>query len=528
MKHIYTKEEAQNKLLNGINTVADIVKTTLGPCGSNVLLKKTLNVPVIVNDGVSIAREIQLEDPTENAGATFLTEAAAATNAEVGDGTTTTCILTQSLVASGFKEISKGVNPILLREELQNVLNEEVLPNLKMKTESSRSLNKLKHVATISVGGNKKYGSMIGKALSHVGPDGIVNLENSQWPTTTLDFTDGYRIERGYMTPYAVNNLEKFNVSYEDCLVLCCYHRITSISDLEPLLNWAAKSKKSILLILESIDENAFSLLTINLMRKIVNICPVKSPGFGFNVRDYMNDISKMTGCMVYAEDTKHIKNFQDLDFGIAEKVLATREYTNIIKSSRIDSSEFEEYVRQLGAQLQATENSHLKESLKERIAKLKSGVSIISVGAQSEPEQTELKLRLEDAINATRAAYKGGIVPGGGAALADIANTMEQSDSSSELNAVARKIMIKALKEPEKQLILNSGGSKEDIKELQSSKVRISIAGYNGKTKSICNDMRKAGIIDPSLVVKAAICNAVSVASTILTTQATIVSEDK
>ena len=523
MKHIYSDAEAREKLLRGINTVADIVKTTLGPRGSNVILRKPYNSPTIVNDGVSIAKEIVLSDPTENAGAELLTSAASSTNAVVGDGTTTTCILTQEIVKHGFKAISNGANPILLREALLKEAKMGIYPELEKITEDCTSLEQLQHVATISVGGNEFYGKMIGKVLSEVGVDGIVNLEDNSFPETRVEMVEGYRIEKGYMTPYAINDTEKFRVDHKDCLVLCCHHKIIEREDIEPLFHWAHQSMKPILLIVEEMDESLFAALQVNLMRKVFNICPVKSPGFGFNVRDYMNDIAKLTGCMVYADDTRKMRTFTVDDFGSAARVTATRECTCIVKDPEMESEELQEYVTSLKNQLAATENGHLKESLKERISKLSCGVGSIYVGATSEAEQLELKLRIEDAINATRAALRGGIVTGGGTALSYIASTqLDTKNADNDEGAAALIILSEALKAPARQIMINSGYTDNTFPEITEPEV-----GFNGKTRMMEN-LKSSGVIDPALVVKSAVENAISVASTILTTQATIISEDK
>lgn len=524
MKYINVGEDSRKKLLNGINTVADIVKTTLGPCGSNVILKKPYNIANIVNDGISIAREIKLEDPTENAGAELLTAAAANTNASVGDGTTTTCILTQGIIQKGFEAInSEKVNPILLREELKKCMENTVNPLIEKQIEKADTTEKLKHVATISVGGNEELGTLISSALEKVGVEGIVNIENNSFPETKLEMVEGYKIDRGYMTPYAINNTEKFIVEYENCLVLCCYHKIVERKDVESLFNWAYQNGKAILLVVEDIDESIFAGLQVNLMKKVFRICPVKSPGFGFNVRDYMNDIAKLTGCTVYAEDTRRMSTFTPEDFGYASKVTVNRECTCIL-TDKESSEGLDEYVTALRNQLAATENEHLKESLKERISKLTVGIATISVGATSQTEQEELRLRIEDAINATRAALKGGIVSGGGCALAYVGRKMlaEEHDHTSVESCYAERILAETFLLPEKQIILNSGLDPKDIKKETSY-----FKGFNGKTKEV-EDLREAGVIDPALVVKSAVENAVSVASTILTTQATIISEDK
>lgn len=527
MKHINTAQDSREKLMTGINKVADIVKCTLGPCGSNVILRKPYNTPIIVNDGVSIAREIVLQDPTENAGAELLTSAASCTNAEVGDGTTTTCILTQALIGSGFESIEEGCNPILLREELKKATEDLVYPMLKDYAIDCTSLDQLKNVATISVGGNENYGSMIAEALSKVGAEGIVNLENNMYPETRLEMTEGYKIDKGYMTPYAINDTDKFRVDYKNCLVLCCYHRIIEPSDLEALFKWANQTRKPILLILEDMDETLFAALQVNLMKKAVNICPVKAPGFGFNVRDYMNDIAKLTGCFVYADDTRKLGTFTEDDFGVAARVTATRECTCIVRDTEDISEDLNEYVQSLRNQLEATEHPHLRDSLKERISKLTCGVATILVGATSETEQMELKLRIEDAINATRAALKGGVVAGGGCTLYNIAyrlNAVALNDTASKEKHHALSILCDALSMPEYQLIINSGDAPDKV--LVDHKCYDGKFGYNARKREFC-DLIEAGIIDPLLVVKSAIENAISIASTVLTTQATIISED-
>lgn len=527
MKYVNTKQEATSKLQKGINIVADIVGSTLGPCGSNVILRKPYNIPVIVNDGVSIAREIELQDPTENAGADLLTSAASCTNAAVGDGTTTTCILTQSLVNHGFEAINTNqINPILLREELKHVAEQQIYPELDKIIEKISNHAELEHVATISVGGNEVHGKLVAEALKTVGTEGIINIENNPLPYTCLDMVHGYKIDRGYMTPYAINDTEKFKVDYDNCLVLCCYHKISDLKDVETLMRWSHESGKPVLLIAEDIDESVFAALQINLMRKAFRICPVKSPGFGFNVRDYMNDIAKLTGCTVFAEDTKHLSSFSPDDFGSAKRVIATREYTCILRDPEIEQSELDQYVKSLKNQLDHTENEHMKDSIKERISKLTVGIATMSVGAQTETEQAELKLRIEDAINAARAALRGGIVPGGAATFSALAAALSDTllMESSQERTVALTILIKTLRMPERILILNSGISLDDQILYGNRKYN---EGYNAKTKQWCV-LKDEGIIDPALVIKAAIENSISIASTILTTQATIIAEDK
>ena len=528
MKHIEINTDAISKLKTGINKVADIVAGTLGPCGSNVILRKPYNNPMIVNDGVSIAKEITLEDPIENAGAELLTAAAINTNSLVGDGTTTTCILTRGLVNEGFSILEKEpkVNPILLREQLNRITTEDLLPELDSIAEKITTPEQIKHVATISVGGNEKIGELVAEAFNKVGAEGVVHLENNMYPETRLDVVAGYKIDRGYMTPYAINDTEKFVVDYENCLVLCCYHKIRERADVEPLFRWANQNGRPILLILEDIDESLFGGLQVNLMRKNFKICPVKAPGFGFNVRDYMNDISKLTGCIVYADDTKPMSKFSPEDFGSASKVLANRESTCIIRDQEIPTEDLNSYIESLKNQLKNTENGHLRDSLKERISKLNAGVATIFVGATSETEQTELRLRIEDAINATRAALKEGIVPGAGATFAYLASKMvlsEGTEPTSIEEYKALEILNKVLKQIEIQVCENSGMNVV----FPTVQDRNWSEGVDGKTKCWCN-LKESGIVDPVLVLKSAIKNSVSIASTILTTNATIIADDK
>ena len=507
--HIFEGEDSRNKLLSGIDKVANIVKQTLGPCGSNVVLKTQYNDPIVINDGVSIAKEIKLEDPTENAGAKILTSAASTTNSVAGDGTTTTCILTQGLIREGFKAIKEGCNPILLREALQNV-SKYVISQLEEQAKGVSDLESLKKVATISVGGDETLGKLIGEVVHRSGSEGIVNIENNNFPEVRSEIVEGYKINNGYMTPYAINDIQNFKVNYsgDNCFVVCCYHKLVDIKDLEPLLVFAHKSYSPILLIVESMDENLFQLLQLNIMKKIVQICPIKAPGFGFNVRDYMNDIAKMTGCTVFADDTKKLREFKSEDLGRAEKVTATREATCILRSKHIEEN-LKEYVEALKNQLKATENEHLRDSLKERISKLTVGVSTISIGAKTETEQAELKLRIEDAINATKAALKEGIVAGGGAALAkisnDLVNSVETDEFATKEQAKSYKIIAHVLQLPENQIIINSGG--DNFYEGVRPSCNF---GYNGRTRQF-EDLMESGIVDPLLVVKSAFENAIS-----------------
>lgn len=521
-KFIAQNDVVRKKILAGIDTVANIVKETLGPCGSNVILKSKLGNPLIVNDGVSIAKQITLEDPIENAGALLLTEAAIGTNNEVGDGTTTTCILTQALVHKGFEYIEKGENPIKLREELMAELP-KIVKEIKKQSSNISAYNKLKQVATISVGGNKKYGEMVAKALGTVGVDGAVDLELSRLPETTLNIVDGYKLDRGYMSPYFINDLQKFRVFYEDCCIACSYGKIKTIEELKPLLNYAATTQKPIVLIVDEIDETVFNIVELNAMKKIFNLCIIKSPGFGFNVRDYIEDIATLTGAQLFAQNTLSIKNFEESHLGYSPKVIATADSTVILgDSSPETSSKITERIQALKNQLNTVENEHMRESIIHRISKLSTGVASIKVGATSDTEANELKLRLEDAVNATRAALRGGVVTGAGVALHHVANTLYECAPTS----AAYGCLQEALRAPSFQIYHNSGGEEDPKNSNVPKNVEPKNFGFNGRTKTWA-DLRKAGVLDPTEVVIAAITNALSIASTVLTTHAAIVSTD-
>ena len=519
MKYIYQDKEARDKLLKGIDTVADIVKATLGPCGSNVVIRKPYNNPVIMNDGVSIAREVSLEDETENAGATLLTEAASATNTVVGDGTTTTCILTQGFIKEGFKLIDKGHNPIELREKLK-CKSKDIVNLLKNQSSACKALDKLTSVATISIGGNRKHGKLVAQALKHVGVDGAVDLQDSRLPETVLKISEGYKLDRGYMSPYFINDLTKFRVYHEDALILCVHTPIKDVSEIRGILEFAHRTQKPVVLIVNEINESVFNVAQVNVMKKICNLCLIKSPGFGFNIRDYMNDLAVLTGCTVVADDTIKLADVSEKDFGLAQKLIATREHTTIVGDPAY-SGDMNGYIEALKNQLEATENQFLVDSLKERISKLSAGVAVIEVGATTDTEQQELKLRFEDAINATRAAMKGGTVAGGGAALAVIASYLD--DMKNESDPVL-KMCKKVLRLPEEQICINSAISDSAKHDHRYNNPDY---GYNGVTKQFEN-LRKAGVLDPTMVVQSAVENAISVASTVLTTHATIVSTDK
>lgn len=525
MKFIHQDKDARAKLLKGINTVADIVKATLGPCGSNVVIKKPYTTPTIMNDGVSIAREITLQDETENAGASLLTEAAAATNTNVGDGTTTTCILTQGFIQEGFKLIEDGFNPIELREELKNQ-TDTIIKFLQQQSSQCKSLSKLTSVATISIGGDKKYGKLVAEALKHVGVDGAVDLQDSRLPETTLKISDGYKLDRGYMSPYFINDLEKFRVYYEDVLILCVHTPIKDVNDIKGILEFSHRTQKPVVLIVNEINESIFNLVQVNVMKKICNICLIKSPGFGFNVRDYMNDLAVLTGCTVIADETIKLSDVSESDFGVAKKLIANREHTTIVGDSA-HCGDMNGYIKSLKVQLDAAENKYIIDSLKERISKLASGVAVIEVGAKTDTEQQELKLRFEDAINATRAAMMGGTVAGGGSALANVASRydydLDRIDHKSKLQRAVFKMCAKVLMLPENQICINSAIDKHE----KEARYLEPDYGYNGVSRQYEN-LREAGILDPTMVVQAAVENAISVASTVLTTHATIISSDQ
>lgn len=528
-KQIKFDEEARRAIMNGISQVANVVKTTLGPKGRNVVLDKGFGSPTITNDGVTIAKEIELEDKYENMGAEMIKEVASKTNDAAGDGTTTASILTQTIAERGARMISKGVNVIALKDALMDcsvqIANNLRSDNVSQKVEGDA----IAQVATISAQ-DEKVGKIIAKIISEVGGEGVVTVEESQTFGIDYEIVKGMKFDRGYISPYMVTNTDSMEAKLNEPYILITDKKISAISDILPILEKVAKEgKKEMVIIAEDLDGEALATLVVNKLRGTLNVLAVKAPGFGDNQKDMLNDIAILTGGQVVSEEKgMKLESVEISDLGIAGKVVSTKDDTTIV-SGKGNENEIVARVNQIKAQIEKAEGDYDKNKLKERLAKLAGGVAVIRVGAATEVEQKEKQHRVEDAVDATKAAIEEGIVPGGGAALLSEATKLRKELKLKEKKLTIEKkaaleIMIDALEAPIRQIAENAGLSPELIttKVLELQKEKGSKMGYDAaKNKFV--DMIEAGVIDPVKVVALALQNSVSTAAMILTTEAAI-----
>jgi len=526
-KKIIFNEDARKSLMKGIDAVADAVKVTIGPKGRNVILEKKFGAPQIVNDGVTIAKEIELEDGLENAGAQLLKEVSSKTNDVAGDGTTTASVLAQALVREGLKNLTAGANPIGIKRGMDKAVSVAV-EEIKKMAKLVNSKEALAQVATISAGNDHQIGGLIADAMDKVGHDGVITVEESKSTGTTLKVVEGMQFDKGYISPYFVTDPERMEAVLEDAYVLCVNKKINLIADLVPVLEQVARDGRSLLLIAEDVEGEALATLVVNTMRKVLRAVAVKAPGFGDRRKAMLEDIAVLTGGQMFTEELGiKLENVTVQMMGRAKRVTVTKEETTIVVGDE-NKAAVEERVRLIKKQIEMSDSEYDKEKLQERLAKLSGGVAVIEVGAASEVELKERKLRIEDALNATRAAKEEGIVPGGGVALIRVLQAMQEKQKTctecknmSDDERIGVKILMEALHIP-LYLIANNSGVKgevvvEEVKKLQGS------MGYDALRDEYV-DMLKAGIVDPAKVTRSALENAVSVASMLLTTEAAVV----
>lgn len=518
-KKIVYGEESRASLIKGINAVADAVKVTLGPKGKNVVIEKEYGVPQIINDGISIAKEVELEDPIENAGARLIITAVEKANDESGDGSTTATVLTQAMVQEGIKHLAKGRNAVAIKNGMQAAAKEvvSVLDKVAVPIETDEDIAQ---VGTISAGNDKEIGNLIVEAMQKVGRDGVITVGESNTFETTLEVTEGMQFDRGYLSPYFATDPEKGEAVYENCYVLCANKKLGSIKEIMPVLQAVAEAGKPLMIIAEDIEGEALATLTLNNMRKLIQVVPVKAPDYGVNRKDQLEDIAILTnGKCAVDELGQKLEDFTISDLGIADKVIVTKDHTTIIVNEV--TQELQDRAKLIQAKAEVEENSYEKDKLRQRLAKLVGGVAVIKVGAFNEVEMKEKKLRLEDALNATRAAVKEGIVAGGGTALAEVHMKACRGRVSSD-ESIGYDIVINSLVAPLKQIAENAGINGEVVlAELR--KAQEDGLGYNALTDEYVN-MIEAGIIDPVKVTKNAVLNAASIASMVLTAEAAIV----
>lgn len=525
-KQIKYKEEAREALKRGVDKVANAVKVTLGPKGRNVILDKGFGSPVITKDGVTVAKEIELKDKFENIGAELIKEVASKTNDIAGDGTTTATILAQAILAEGFSAVNSGANPVALRKGMDNAL-ETVIKLLDSKKKKVTKEN-IREVASISAN-DSEIGQLIAGVFNEVGKDGVVTVEESQSAEMTKELVEGMQFDKGYVSPYMITNAERMEAVHDDALVLITDKKVSSIQEIVPLLEKLSQAgKRSLVIIAEDVEGDALPTLVLNKLRGTFNSLAVKAPGFGERKKEMLEDIAVITGGHVVAEE-KGIK-LENVDLsmlGKARRVVATKD-TTVIIGGKGKPADIDKRVAQIKNQLSKSTSDFDKEKLQERLAKLSGGVAVIKVGAQTETELKEKKFRIDDAVAATRAALEEGIVPGGGVALFEVFKELDKTSAKESKNQElvndfgrGKLIIRSALSKPLRAIIENSGKDPNEIAEKIYKSDKFGY-GFNVVTGEY-GDMFEMGVIDPLKVVKVALTNAVSVASTILTTEAVV-----
>ena len=523
-KRIVFEEEARKSLLKGIDAVADAVKVTLGPKGRNVILQKKFGAPQIVNDGVTIAKEIELQDGLENAGAQLLKEVSSKTNDVAGDGTTTASVLAQAIVREGLKNLTAGANPMSMKRGIDKAVD-IAINKIKDLSKSVSTKEEIAQVAGISAGNNSEIGELIAEAMEKVGHDGVITVEESKSFGTNLKVVEGMQFDKGYISPYFVTDAERMEAVLEDAYVLCVNKKINLIADLVPVLEQVARDGRSLLLIAEDVEGEALATLVVNTMRKVLRAVAVKAPGFGDRRKAMLEDIAILTGGQMFTEELgMKLENITTDMMGIAKRVTVSKDETTIVVGNETKAA-VAERVALIKRQIEASDSEYDKEKLQERMAKLSGGVAVIEVGAATEIELKERKLRIEDALNATRAANEEGIVPGGGVALIRVQQELESKlnsltfDSDDEKSGY--KILLAALDVP-LRAIADNAGAKGDI-VVDNVRTEKDAYGYDALLNRY-TDMFSAGIVDPAKVTRSALENAASVASMLLTTEAAVV----
>src|SRR5947209_1799368 len=518
-KQLKFDEEARSSLLRGINIMAAAVKATLGPKGSNIVIDKKFGSPTITKDGVTVAKEIELKDKYENMGAQMVREVASKTSDVAGDGTTTATVLAQAIFREDLKNLTAGANPMGLKRGIEAAV-EAVVKDLKGISKSTKDKKEIAQVATIASTSDKTIGNLIAEAMEKVGKAGVITVEESKSAETQLDVVEGMQFDRGYLSPYFVTDAERMEVVLEDALVLIHEKKISVMKDMLPLLEQVARSGKPFLIIAEDIEGEALATLVVNKLRGTLHTCAVKAPGFGDRRKAMLEDISTLTGGKAITEDLGiKLENIKLEDLGRAKKVVVDKDNTTIVEGAG-KAKEIEGRIKQIRAQIEETTSDYDREKLQERLAKLAGGVAVIKVGAATETAMKEKKARVEDALNATRAAVEEGIVPGGGVALLRASKAVDRVKADGD-EKVGAMIVKRALEEPIRQIVENAGLEGSVIVEKVKSET-VPNRGYDADSMEYV-DMMQAGIIDPAKVERVALQNAASIASLLLTTEALI-----
>jgi chaperonin GroEL len=516
-KELKFNEDARRALERGVNVLADAVKVTLGPKGRYVVLDKKFGAPTITNDGVTIAREIEVEDVFENQGAQLVREVATATNDVAGDGTTTATVLAQAIVREGLKNVAAGANPLGLKRGIESAV-EQVVEALKKQSKEISGKEDIARVATVS-SRDREIGDVIAEAIDKVGKDGVVNVEEGQTFGLDLEFTEGMQFDKGYLSPYMITDAERMEAVLEDPYILVANQKIGAVKDLLPVLEQVIQAGRPLLIVSEDVEGEALATIVVNKLRGTFTAVAVKAPGFGDRRKRMLEDIAVLTGAEVITEEMGlKLENTKINQLGKARKVVITKDTTTIIDGAG-DGDGIKARIKQLKAEIENTDSDFDREKLQERLAKLAGGVAVVKVGAATETEMKEKKHRVEDALQATRAALEEGIVPGGGVALVNAANSIKL-DAVEGDERTGAAIIVRALEEPLRQLADNAGleGSVVIDKVRQAPKGQ----GLNVETGEY-EDLVKAGIIDPTMVTRSALQNAASIGKNILTTEAIV-----
>ncbi|MEC8925076.1 MAG: chaperonin GroEL [Pseudomonadota bacterium] len=518
-KEVKFGNNARQRMLKGVNTLADAVKVTLGPKGRNVVLDKSFGAPTITKDGVSVAKEIELEDKFENMGAQMVKEVASKANDEAGDGTTTATVLAQAIVNEGVKAVAAGMNPMDLKRGIDKAVTAAV-EELKKISQPCADSKAIAQVGTISANSDSTIGEIIAKAMDKVGQEGVITVEEGQALQDELDVVEGMQFDRGYLSPYFINNQESGSVELDNPFILLVDKKVSNIRELLPVLEGVSKAGKPLLIIAEDVEGEALATLVVNNMRGIVKVAAVKAPGFGDRRKAMLQDIAVLTGGTVVSEEIgMELEKTQLEDLGTAKRVVITKDNTTVVDGNGDDTA-IEGRVTQIKQQMEETSSDYDREKLQERLAKLAGGVAVIKVGAATEVEMKEKKARVEDALHATRAAVEEGVVPGGGVALVRAASKLAELTGDNEEQNVGIRMMLRAMEAPLRQIAYNAGAEASVV----ANRVREGEGnfGYNAGNDTY-GDMLEMGILDPTKVTRSALQFAASVGSLMITTEAMV-----
>lgn len=518
-KQLLFDEEARRALMRGVDALANAVKVTLGPRGRNVVIDKKFGPPTIINDGVTIAKEIELEDPFENMGAQIVKEVATKTNDVAGDGTTTATVLAQAMVKEGLKNVTSGANPMLIKRGIEKAVN-EIVAHIKSEAKQIKGKEEIAQVATISANNDKEVGELISDAMEKVGKEGVITVEEAKSLETSLSLVEGMQFDRGYISPYFVTNGDSMTAELEDALVLLYEKKISNMKELLPVLEKIAQTGKPFIIIAEDIESEALATLVLNRVRGVLNVCAVKAPGFGDRRKAMLEDIAILTGGKVISEDLgMKLENTTLEQLGKAKKITVDKENTTIVEGAG-KKDKVQNRVAEIKKQIEETDSDYDREKLQERLAKLSGGVAVVNIGAATEVEMKEKKARVEDALSATRAAVEEGVIPGGGITYLHAQSRLESLKLDNADEQVGVNIVKRAIEEPIRMIAANAGldGS---VVAIEAKKQKGNM-GFNALTNEWV-DMLKTGIIDPAKVSRSALQNAASIASQVLTAEVII-----